>query len=166
MLTCLCFSLNSCLCWNISRFPAYLENEPTQGPGGLTWAVPTPYLRDRCTSGATTPCFSQTACLTNSGDLPGLHRPRLAASALKSHACNAPCWTLPLPQGAEPVPDDASTARGTVGPPPRSSPSPPWSERCGKALGHSLGRSEPGADNFKDIGKRLKEGGRVPEHLH
>lgn len=123
---CLCFSLNSCLCWNISRFPAYLENEPTQGPGGLTWAVPTPYLRDRCTSSATTPCFSQTACLTNSGDLLGLHRPRLAASALKSHACNAPCWTLPLPlpQGAEPVPDDASTARGTVGPPQEVAPVP------------------------------------------
>lgn len=65
------------------------------------------------------------AHLTNSGDLPHPHWPKLAASTLKSHVCNAPRWTLALPQGAESVPDDAGTARGHCGDPRRGSPSPP-----------------------------------------
>lgn len=57
--------------------------------------------------------------------------------------------------------DDAATARDTVGTPEEVVPGapPPGGERCGKALEHFLGRSEPGAGNLRTWGGGWKEAG-------
>lgn len=82
--------------------------------------------------------------------------PNLTASTLKSHVHRAPRWTLPLPQGAQSVPGDASTARGTVGTPGHPSPTtttPPGLRGVGRlwSASASLGWQ------YKGMGK-LEEG--------
>lgn len=64
---------------DISRFPAYLESEPPQGPGSPV-GRPHPLPEGQVRFGHL--CFSQMARLAISGDRPGPYGPKSAASHL------------------------------------------------------------------------------------